>query len=116
MSGRVPKERLDYDDFTDAVDSLVDTVPHDYQGIIGINRGGLALGIELSHSLQLPHGVVSAQSYTDDGEQEALTWHGALVDNVPECSKVLLVDDIVDTGRTMTMAAAMKPVPSVCVR
>jgi len=106
MSGRVPKERMDYSDFTDAVDSLVDTLPHDYQGVVSINRGGLPLGVELSHSLQLPHGLVSAHSY-DNHEQSDLTWHGTLLDPMPEGAKVLLVDDIVDTGETMKAADAM---------
>lgn len=107
MSGRVPRERLDYEEFTDMVDGLVDTLPADYQGVVSINRGGLPFGVELSHSLQVPHGVVSATLYEDDSTapEDSLEWHGRLLGDVGD--HVLLVDDIVDTGTTMEAADAM---------
>lgn len=107
MSGRVPKERLTTEEFTEMVDALVDTLPGDYQGVVSINRGGLPLGVRLSHRLQVPHGVVSATLYDDDSmaPEEALDWHGSLLGDVGD--HVLLVDDIVDTGTTMEAADAM---------
>lgn len=100
MSGRVPKERVGYDEFKEMADSLVDTLPSDYTGVVGIARGGLPLAVELSHSLQVPMGVVQTRSYEDDStEPDALDWRGSILDHLD--GPVLVVDDIVDTGTTM---------------
>lgn len=104
MSGRVPKERVSYAEFEEMVETLVDVVPSHYTGVVSINRGGLPLGVELSHSLQVPHGIVSATLYDDDSTnpEDQLEWHGQLLADVGEY--VLLVDDIVDTGETLATA------------
>ena len=67
--------------------------------IIGIATGGLPLGTKLKNKLKVPLLVISAISYS--GQQK-----GNLVFNAsftkPIQSPVLIVDDICDTGQTMS--------------
>lgn len=64
--------------------------------IIGIDRGGLVASVMLSHYLNVPHSNVKV-SLGPGGEIESLLW-------APEAAingtKILLVDDINDTGET----------------
>jgi hypoxanthine phosphoribosyltransferase len=74
----------------------------EYTRVVGISRGGLPLGVALSHRLNLPFSVVGVSSYNDDtNEQETLIcdtpdiifkgWEG----------NILIVDDIADSGQTL---------------
>jgi len=73
-----------------------------FDRVVGISRGGLPLGVALSHKLNLPFSVVGVSSYNDEtNEQETLVcdtpdvifkgWEGS----------ILVCDDIADSGRTL---------------
>ncbi|MBE9223196.1 phosphoribosyltransferase [Cyanobacterium stanieri LEGE 03274] len=72
----------------------------DYTQAIAIIRGGYYLGDYLSRRLHLPLGVIVAKSYSDDNAQETLTM-GEFSWVQKPCGKILLVDDLVDSGITM---------------
>lgn len=77
--------------------------------VIGIWRGGAPIAIAMHEYLtyrgtQLDHAVIGAKSYTGINEQSdkiEITGLDALKGLLSNDSKVLLVDDIFDTGRTM---------------
>jgi len=72
-----------------------------FTSVMGVSRGGLPLGIAMSHKLDLPFVPVSVRSYTDSHRREAIK-----CDTPPEvfskCSgHVLICDDLTDSGKTM---------------
>jgi hypothetical protein len=77
-----------------------------YSQIIAIARGGFYLGDYLSRRLELPLSVIVAQSYSKDNQQQKLLLGNLSYINAPE-DIVLLVDDLLDTGVTMTIIKKM---------
>jgi hypoxanthine phosphoribosyltransferase len=67
--------------------------------IVGVARGGLPGAVALSHRLNAALEVIRADYYEGKEQQEEL--HVGEVE-LGEYSNVLIFDDIVDTGRTMT--------------
>ena len=75
------KKFVTWDEMENLVDELCDKIPDGvYEGIYAIPRGGLIIGVMMSHKLGLPM-VDRLQS-----------WYG---------KKFLIVDDIADTGKTL---------------
>lgn len=68
--------------------------------IVCISRGGLPIGVMLSEILRRPLAVITVQSYrgTKPGRMKFDTRISSVA---PIKGKILLVDDLVDTGRTM---------------
>jgi hypoxanthine phosphoribosyltransferase len=62
--------------------------------IVGVKRGGLIPAVSLSHLFKIPLSIISYQSR--DGEDRDL---GGLL-SLSKDSKILLIDDICDTGDT----------------
>ncbi|WP_373479388.1 phosphoribosyltransferase [Geminocystis sp.] len=77
-----------------------------YSQIIAIARGGFYLGDYLSRRLQLPLSVIVTQSYSKDNQQQQFLSGNLSYINSPE-NTVLLVDDLLDTGVTMTIIKKM---------
>lgn len=103
------KTYLEYEAFTHAVRALVRDLSADditIDAVVSIDRGGLPLGVELSHALNVPHGVLSFSSYDDEHDRDTLRTNGALVSHLPR-GHYLLVDDVCDSGITMTAAVAL---------
>lgn len=68
--------------------------------IVCISRGGLPVGVMLSEILRKPLGVISVQSYR--GKRPGrMRFDGRISAVVPVKGRILLVDDLVDTGRTL---------------
>ena len=72
--------------------------------IVSINRGGLVAGVFLSHALNKPHYPISYQTRDND-----MSYHDKSVHNtnmmppmVDKDKKILLVDDINDSGKTFS--------------
>ena len=63
-----------------------------YDFVLGVERGGLIPAVHLSHRLGLPLKTLSWSSQLKDGSM--LTWF------ILRNKKILLVDDIVDSGKT----------------
>ena len=83
-----------------------------FDQIICIARGGLRVGDVLSRIFELPLAILSTHSYTADGG----TIRGELViaEHMTMTSpalggRVLLVDDMVDSGHTLAMVVAELP-------
>lgn len=75
------KTFITWDEMENLVDELCDKIPDGvYEGIYAIPRGGLIIGVMMSHKLGLPL-IDRLQSY-----------YG---------KKFLIVDDIADTGKTL---------------
>ena len=75
------KKFISWDELDKLVDELCDMIPdNQYEGIYAIPRGGLIIGVMMSHKLGLPM-IDRLQSY-----------YG---------KKFLIVDDIADTGKTL---------------
>ena len=71
-----------------------------YSQIIAILRGGFYLGDYLSRRLEIPLSAIVASSYSQANQQRELVL-GQLSFLHPPQGKVLLVDDLLDSGITM---------------
>jgi len=81
--------RLSWAEFDQAIEWITDRyVDHSFTGVYGVPRGGLCLGLALSHSLHIP----------------------LLMEPKEGC---LVVDDVYETGQTLT--AVRDQVNSICV-
>ncbi len=82
----------------------------DYQPdmILGVSRGGLFLADGLSRFFRRPMAVVAASSYRDVGGmvQGQLQLSASIASVVPVAGKVLLVDDLADSGQTLQALCA----------
>lgn len=65
--------------------------------IVGIQRGGLVPALHLSHELEKPLETILWQT-RDNNKQEH---NNALIEEIVNGSRVLFVDDINDSGRTI---------------
>jgi hypoxanthine phosphoribosyltransferase len=87
----------DYDKDIKGVDWL------EFDHVIGIYRGSLGMATHISNIRNIPMSIVGFQ--TRDGEDKSPYWiHNTTQKNnqsYAEGSKILIVDDIYDTGTTM---------------
>lgn len=74
-----------------------------FERIVGIARGGLTLGHIMSDLLRIPISMIAIQSYTDIKQQGQVTITGILHSSI-KSQRVLLVDDVADTGKTLVRA------------
>jgi len=74
---------------------------HSFTHIIGIARGGLFPSTIISYKLDLPLITCSVSSYNGDKKNELHVNHDLKITQFNQDSKLLLVDDICDTGETM---------------
>lgn len=103
MNGKL---HIDYAQYHHLIDQVVNAVKNsgfhpDY--ILGVSRGGLFLADGLSRSLRKPMAVIAASSYRDEEgtSQGHLQLSASIASVSPVGGKVLLVDDLADTGHTM---------------
>lgn len=101
------KLHIDYAQYHELIDLVVGQVNDSGYApdlILGVSRGGLFLADGLSRSLQKPMAVIAASSYRDDGgtEQGELIVSASIASVVPVQGQVLLVDDLADSGHTLT--------------
>lgn len=81
--------------------------------VLAVSRGGLRLGDALSRALKRPMAVIAASSYSgvSGTEQASLQISASIATVAPLQGRVLLVDDLVDTG--ITLAELVKLIPSM---
>lgn len=89
-----------YDEFENCVNTLAQQIKlygfqPDY--IVGIVRGGSIPAVYLSHQLDIPV-VMLHWSTRDSEDKESITW---IPEDLLAGKKILLVDDIVDSGKTI---------------
>lgn len=96
------KKYISWDEFQNYVEQLAKKIDEPFDTIICINRGGLVIGRILSDILNLPLGVISAKCY-EKGSTEAkeAIFHPVISLVGPVGRRVLLVDDLVDTAKTI---------------
>ena len=69
--------------------------------IIAISRGGLYPGLLLSHILGVDLAVLAIQSYDDTIQNKIESnWHIATSKKFKSSDKILIIDDISDSGKT----------------
>lgn len=90
-----------YTDFRKDINKLLDEINSDgaaYDYIVGIVRGGSIPATVLSYHLGLPLKSVSWSTYHQDQMKES-AWD--IAEDIEEGKKILVVDDILDSGRTL---------------
>ena len=82
---------------------LAEKIHKRYSVIIGLNRGGLVPSVLLSHITKTKHGVVSIESYQGRKKtsKHKLDYHVSMIGKLNPKTKVLMVDDISDTGESL---------------
>ena len=101
------KLHIDYAQYHELIDLVVDQLRNSGYApdlILGVSRGGLFLADGLSRSLRKPMAVIAASSYRDEAgtEQGELMVSASIASVVPVQGRVLLVDDLADSGHTLT--------------
>jgi xanthine phosphoribosyltransferase len=90
-----------FDQFTQDADLLVDQITGSgkfYDYVVGIVRGGAIPAVYLSHHLGIPMRTVSWSTFHSDQMRECAM---DIAEDISEGKSILLVDDILDSGRTM---------------
>jgi hypoxanthine phosphoribosyltransferase len=98
------KVYLSWDDVVRLLNHIVPQVTGHFDGLIAITRGGIVPGGLLSQRLRIPQ-VFIASVYFFHEDDEALDWPIFLQfpdDNLLHGKRILVVDDIWDTGVTIT--------------
>lgn len=75
-----------------------------YDCLCGIAAGGLPLLTKLSNVVGLPYIIVKSESYEDKVRQKGISIDAGSV--VVRRKRVLIIDDIADSGRTIEAVAA----------
>lgn len=81
--------------------------PSPFDWIVCLSRGGLYAGNMLSRLLELPLGVMAVQTKSlKDGTQSlaAPQFSPVIASSSPVTGKVLLVDDLIESGKSITIA------------
>lgn len=78
---------------------------HPFDEIVAIARGGLTLGHLLSDYLRIPISSITIQSYTDIQQQGQVVITAGL-SKIIQDKRILLVDDIADSGKTLVRATS----------
>jgi len=100
------KRHVDPVEYEALIDRVIDQVKasgQPYNAVVGVSRGGLPLADALSRALKLPMAVVVASSYSGTGgsQQGSLNLSAAVACLEPLRGRVLLADDLVDSGITL---------------
>ncbi|HEX4879970.1 MAG TPA: phosphoribosyltransferase family protein [Limnobacter sp.] len=100
------KLHVDYTQYHSLIDRVIDQVR--LSGflpdlVLGVSRGGLFLADGLSRALKCPMAVVAASSYMGPSGtvQGGLQISASIASVVPVQGRVLLVDDLADSGQTL---------------
>lgn len=75
--------------------------------VVGIGNGGLPVAVLAKHIFDKPLYLIKAVSYTSEHKRKALKFKNLNVPKSIRGKRVLLVDDIWDTGTTMTRITKM---------
>ena len=67
--------------------------------ILSINRGGCIAGVYLSHKIEIPHKVIDIQLR----DSSIIPNFSVLNDSLSKYKRVLIIDDINDTGNTLIL-------------
>lgn len=106
---------LCYDEYQKAIDKLTEDIlaniyPVPFDLVVGIARGGCIPAVHLSHRLNIPCRMM--QWTTRDHVKKDLSPN--LIRELVE-SKILLVDDIIDSGKTIIEICEFLGIPRIQV-
>lgn len=116
------REVLGWDQFGDASRELAQTISHDGyipDVVVAIARGGLLLSGSIAYALGVKScGAVNAEFYTGIGTRlpEPIMLPPLLDEASIVGKKVLLVDDVSDSGRTLAMVVQLLELTGAEVR
>jgi hypothetical protein len=103
---------ISWDEYNKKIEELAIQIYEDgyeFNQIVCIAKGGLRVGDILSRIFDVPFAVMSVESYHGKGvkdEQGHIVFGNSLAKTTPNLgSKVLLVDDLADSGRTLRKCA-----------
>jgi hypoxanthine phosphoribosyltransferase len=94
------KIKYNYKEFEDGVDYILNNiraVGTTYDRVVGLARGGLPLAVRLSYELGMPLECIT-WSHRDFAQKE---YNDIPADDMRDGQKILLVDDIIDSGLTI---------------
>jgi hypothetical protein len=99
---------VNWDTYNKTIEELAVQIYEDgyeFNQIVCIAKGGLRVGDILARIFDVPFAVMSVESYHGDGvkdEQGQIVFGNSLAKTTPNLgSKVLLIDDLADSGRTL---------------
>ena len=99
---------VNWDTYNKAIEELATQIYEDgyeFNQIVCIAKGGLRVGDILARIFDVPFAVMSVESYRGIGvkdEQGHIVFGNSLAKTTPNLgNKVLLVDDLADSGRTL---------------
>lgn len=101
----LPVSWSDYHNLTQKLAAGILSQKNQIDEIVAISRGGLTLGHLLSDFLRVPISTITIQSYTDIQTQGELVITAKLPTPI-RGKKVLLVDDVADSGKTLKRAVS----------
>jgi hypoxanthine phosphoribosyltransferase len=90
-----------FENFKQDADKLVEQITNSgkfYEYVVGVMRGGAIPAVYLSHRLGIPMRGVSWSTFHKDQMRESAL---DIAEDINEGKSILLVDDILDSGRTM---------------
>jgi len=94
---------LSWNEFEELTERLVKKLPREFDVLLCVSSGGVVLGKLISDYLDLPLAVIAAQAYkkseTKRTMEEVVVGDIATTHSIE--GRILLVDDLVDTGSTM---------------
>jgi len=95
-----------YEELMIKLSKVVRASEEKFDMVIGISRGGLLPALFLSYALgDIPLAIMAAQSYNRRSQEENIIFSRHLVMTTKTIGKrCLLVDDLVDSGRTLKEA------------
>ena len=99
------KINVTWDEYHKKIEHLAQLVQHwDFNQIVCIARGGLRPGDILSRIYNCPLAIMSAESYDGITQRDTIkiSYHMSMTRDLG--SRVLLVDDMADTGQTLEEA------------
>ena len=86
--------------------SLIEQTNDDFDCIIGIAKGGNIPATLISYELEVPtFKTIQIKSYGDDNERKSTIFSSgtlSLIDELNKYNNVLLVDDLADSGKTLS--------------
>lgn len=98
VNNEIQKVQITYDQFGEMMNQMVNDLKNNgYAAVHGLPRGGLSIAVHLSHFLGLPL-VMSINHF---------------INEFPEGGKILVVDDIIDTGRTFERFLEIAEIKSI---
>jgi len=89
---------------SDLIRSLADEIQsgsEPYTHILGVARGGLVPAVYLSHKLNLPMAITNYSSCGNSHDAKPVFWLDDTHVPIDNNSRVLVVDDIAETGNTL---------------